>query len=117
MTRHALFLATLVIAAMWFTSAAQAGAPTFSPAPVPRPQMACGTRDSVIARLGDKYGETWRGGGLSGPKALFEIWASDEWPGTWTFIKTTPDGLTCLVAVGDGWHDQIGKLAPIGDPA
>ena len=80
-------------------------------------QMACGTRDSVVAKLGEKYGEVWRGAGLSGPTAIFEIWASDAWPGTWTILLTTPNGLTCVMAEGDGWHDVAGKLIPTGDPA
>ena len=108
-------MAALVIAAMWFATAAQAGAPTFSPAPVPRPQMVCDTHDSIVEMLGDKYGETWRGGGLAGPTAIFEIWASEA-TGTWTILKTTPNGFTCIMAVGDGWHDDTGELTPVGDP-
>ena len=110
-------MAVMVISAMWFASAAQAGAPTFSPAPPPRPPTACDTRNYVVTTLGEKYGEAWRGGGLSGPTAIFEIWASDKPPRTWTILKTTPDGIACIMAVGDSWHDDTGKLTPIGDPA
>ncbi len=78
-------------------------------------QMACGTRDSVVAKLGDKYGEVRRGGGLAGPTAIIEIWASEA-TGTWTILKTTPNGLTCIMAVGDGWHDDPGEAIPAGDP-
>ncbi len=78
-------------------------------------QMACGTRDSVVEKLGEKYGEVRRGGGLAGPTAIFEIWASEA-TGTWTILKTTPNGLTCVMAVGDGWHDDTGELTPVGDP-
>ncbi len=78
-------------------------------------QMACGTRDSVVEKLGEKYGEVRRGGGLAGPTTIFEIWASDV-TGTWTILKTTPNGFTCIMAVGDGWHDDAGKAIPVGDP-
>ncbi len=78
-------------------------------------QMACGTRGSVVAKLGDKYGEVRRGGGLAGPTAIFEIWASEA-TGTWTILKTTPDGYTCVMAVGDGWHDDAGEAIPTGSP-
>ena len=78
-------------------------------------QMACGTRDSIVAKLGDKYGEVRRGGGLAGPTAIFEIWASDV-TGSWTILKTTPDGLTCVMAVGEGWHDEAGEPVLAGDP-
>jgi len=78
-------------------------------------QMACGTRDSVVVKLGDKYGEVRRGGGLAGPTAIFEIWASEA-TGTWTILKTTPNGLTCIMAVGEGWHDDAGEPTLAGDP-
>ncbi len=78
-------------------------------------QMACGTRDSVVAKLGEKYGEVRRGGGLTGSTAIFEIWASEA-TGTWTILKTSPDGMTCIMAVGDGWQDDAGELTPAGTP-
>jgi hypothetical protein len=78
-------------------------------------QMACGTRDSVVEKLGEKYGEVRRGGGLAGPTAIFEIWASEA-TGTWTILKTTPNGFTCIMAVGDGWHDDTGEPIPAGSP-
>ncbi len=67
-------------------------------------QMACGTRDTVVEKLGEKYGETRRGVGLAGPTAIFEIWASEA-TGTWTILKTTPNGQTCIMAVGDNWRN------------
>ncbi len=79
-------------------------------------QMACGTRDSVVEKLGEKYGEVRRGGGLAGPTAIYEIWAS-ETTGTWTILKTTAEGLTCVMAVGDGWQDdEGGDPIPTGSP-
>ncbi len=81
-------------------------------------QMACGTRDSVVEKLGEKYGEVFRGGGLAGPTAIFEIWASPEGDQTWTILKTTPNGLTCVMAVGDGWQDDTGAVEKMaGNPA
>jgi hypothetical protein len=78
-------------------------------------QMACGTRDAVVAKLGDKYGEVRLGGGLAGPTAIFEIWASEA-TGTWTILKTTPNGLACIMAVGDDWQDDAGEPIPAGSP-
>ncbi len=83
--------------------------------PVAQAQMACGTRDSVLATLGDKYGDVRRGIGLAGPTAIYEIWASDA-TGTWTILKTMPNGFTCVMAVGDGWHDDSGEAIAAGDP-
>ncbi len=78
-------------------------------------QMACGTRDSVVAKLGDKYGEVRRGGGLAGPTAIFEIWASEA-TGSWTILKTMPNGMACIVAVGEGWQDDSNEAIATGDP-
>ncbi len=78
-------------------------------------QMVCGTHARVMAQLDMKYGEVRRGFGLAGPAAIFEIWASDEPPYTWTILKITPNGWACVMAVGDGW--QADPPVPPGDPA
>ncbi len=83
--------------------------------PEAQAQMACGTRDSVITKLDENYGEVRRGGGLAGPTAIFEIWASEA-TGSWTILKTTSNGLTCIMAVGDGWQDDANEAIPAGDP-
>ncbi len=77
--------------------------------------MGCGARDSVVAQLGEKYGEIRRGGGLAGPTAIYEIWASEA-TGTWTILKTTPNGLSCVMAVGEGWQDDAGEPTSAGSP-
>jgi hypothetical protein len=79
------------------------------------PVAACGARDSVVRNLGEKYGEVRRGGGLTGSTAIYEIWAS-ETTGTWTILKTTPNGMACVMAVGEGWQDEVGKTAEVGSP-
>lgn len=79
-------------------------------------QMACGERDAIVAKLGKDYGEVRRGGGLAGAAAVFELWAS-ETTGTWTILRTGTDGVSCVMAVGDGWQDEMVGLIPSGDPA
>ena len=83
--------------------------------PDARAQMACGTRDAVVAKLGDRYGEVRRGGGLAGPTAVYEIWASEA-TGTWTILKTMPNGISCVMAVGEGWQDDADRPTPAGSP-
>ncbi len=94
MTRRCLWPAAVitatVIASLWFAAASQA-------------QINCGTRDSVVEELDLKYSETQRGYGLTGSTAIFEVWASEK-TGSWTILKTTPNGLTCVIAVGENWH-------------
>ena len=65
----------------------------------------CDDRDNITAKLDKKYGETQRGMGLSGQTSIFEVWASEA-TGTWTILETTPNGMTCVVAVGDNWIDS-----------
>ncbi len=96
-------MAAMLIAAMWFASAAQA-------------QTVCAKRADMVRDLEKKYGEVRRGAGLSGGLAIYEIYASDA-TGTWTILKTTPNGWTCVVAVGDNWQTDTGELTPTGDPA
>ena len=78
----------------------------------------CDDRAKITAKLDEKYGETQRGMGLSGQTrqedggvwkrkrfSIFEVWASEA-TGTWTILETTPNGVTCIVAVGDNWIDS-----------
>ncbi len=76
-------------------------------------QMACGVRDEMVAQLGDQYGEVRRGAGLAGPTAIVEIWAADK-TGTWTILETTADGMTCTIAMGDNWIDDLPVLVGKG---
>ncbi len=82
---------------------------------VAQAQVACGARDSVVRNLGEKYGEVRRGGGLTGSTAIYEIWASEA-TGSWTILKTTPNGMACVMAVGEGWQDDAGIATPAGSP-
>ena len=67
-------------------------------------QMACGKRDSVVERLGEKYGEVRRGGGLAG-RTLLEVWASSA-TGTFTILRTYTSGVACVIAAGRQWQDE-----------
>ncbi len=96
------------------TSALILGMAAIGP-PEAQAQSACGARDSVVAKLGEKYGEIRRGGGLAGPTAIFEVWASEA-TGTWTILMTSPDGMACVMAAGDVWQDDFGELTPAGSP-
>lgn len=96
------------------TSALVLGMAAAAP-PVAQAQVACGMRDSVVRNLGEKYGEVRRGGGLTGSTAIYEIWASED-TGSWTILKTLPNGLACVMAVGESWQDETGKTAELGSP-
>ncbi len=79
--------------------------------PVAHAQLSCGDRKSMVEQLSRAYGEARKGAGLAGQTALFEIWASNA-TGTWTILKTTPNGVACVIAVGENWHDNRPVFTP-----
>lgn len=69
----------------------------------------CAPRDQVAAGLATGFDETRRAIGLSSPSQVLEIFASEV--GSWTIIVTGPDGMTCLVASGQGF-EAMPKTCP-----
>ena len=76
-------------------------------------QSLCGKRDVMVRNLSEKHGEEQLGLGLSGG-LLLELWASREPPYTWTILKTFPNGISCVDAVGNNghWKDNDPLLPP-----
>lgn len=63
----------------------------------------CAPREAVIDRLATGYGETRQVMWLAANNQVLEVFASIE-TGTWTITVTMPNGLTCLVASGQGFE-------------
>jgi hypothetical protein len=78
-------------------------------------QAQCGPRAAVIKSLGEKYSETRRAIGISANNMAMEVWAAEE-TGTWTITVTTPHGVTCLVASGQGFEARNDPLPIPGVP-
>lgn len=76
----------------------------------------CAPRDVVVAQLADRYTETRRAIGLAANQMVMEVYASQD-SGSWSITVTTPDGLTCLVASGQGFEALAEELPARGDPA
>ena len=72
----------------------------------------CAPRESALAQLAQKWGETRRSVMLANGR-VFEVFAADE-SGTWTILRTTPDGLSCIVASGIAYE---GTTPVAGAPA
>jgi len=70
----------------------------------------------VVNTLAQKYGETRRSIGLAANNTVMELYASAE-TGSWTIAVTTPDGMTCLMASGQGYEPVAEKMPAKGDPA
>ncbi|MEM5542577.1 hypothetical protein WNY61_07480 [Sulfitobacter sp. AS92] len=76
----------------------------------------CAPRDHVVLRLADGYGETRHSMGLGGDNAVIEIFASDQ-TGSWTITVTGTNGITCLVASGQGFEELAEGLPAKGKDA
>ena len=63
----------------------------------------CNTRDSVLSLLASKYKEAPVAVGVTNTGGLVEVLSTGD-GNTWTIIVTTPQGMSCLVAAGEGWR-------------
>jgi hypothetical protein len=72
-------------------------------------QPACAPRDELIALLVSQYSETVVGAGIDTRGTFAEVYASPD--GSWTVVTTTPDGMSCMIASGQGWESY-----PAGAP-
>lgn len=85
-------------------------------APVAAQGTQCGERARVVQHLLERYGETRRAVGLAANNVVVEVYASAD-TGTWTITATLPNGLTCLIAAGQG-YEPVETAAPArGTPA
>ena len=88
---------------------------SLAPGPAAEAQTACGPRDQLVTKLEDGYGESRLGAGLRGSASIFEIWASAS-SGTWTILVTNTEGISCVMASGESWHDMPVLSADLGAP-
>lgn len=63
----------------------------------------CASRETVLERLTNKFGETRQSIGLGANNAVVEVFASAE-TGTWTITVTLPSGVMCVVAAGQSFE-------------
>jgi hypothetical protein len=71
----------------------------------------CLPHDSVDLKLNQDYGEKLIGQGISSDGTLVEIFMAPA--GSFTVIKTSPEGTSCVVDFGDGWR-SLNQLESIG---
>lgn len=72
-------------------------------------QMICNPREEVLEYLEKKYKEVVVAGGVTSRGGLIEV-LSEVGGGTWTIIISTPQGISCLVASGEGWRSLKNEL-------
>ena len=75
-------------------------------------QMVCGERSVMVDGLLKNYAEAPVSIGLASNGAVIEVFASPD--RSWTIVMTRPNGLSCVVAAGEGWEDLPTQIADTG---
>jgi hypothetical protein len=92
-----------------------ADSPILSQRPGETPEVAqqrsCMPHEGADDKLRLEYGEKVLGHGVSKDGTLVEIFLAPS--GTFTVIKTTPSGLSCVVDFGEGWQ-TVHQLEQVG---
>ncbi len=63
----------------------------------------CNDRDKVLELLSEKYSEAPVAIGVGNNGGLVEVLSTGD-GNTWSIIITSPQGMSCLVAAGEGWR-------------
>ena len=66
-------------------------------------QPACHTDAEIKQLLTEQFAEAPAAVGLQSNGALIQVFASKDGM-TWTIISTRPDGVSCIVALGQHWE-------------
>ncbi len=76
----------------------------------------CSTRTNFLDELSSQHRENPIAMGLAANGSVLEVLASKD--GTWTILITSPNGTSCVVAVGDSWEAlKANKTADSGPAA
>ena len=68
----------------------------------------CAQLSTVMEHLYDEYGETLQSMALTQDgQAAVQTYANPR-TGTWTFVATNTEGLTCIVSSGTEWESYVG---------
>ena len=73
--------------------------------------QSCLPHEGADDKLRSEFGEKVLGRGVSSDGTLVEIFLSPS--GTFTVIKTTPEGMSCVVDFGEGWQ-TLNQLEAVG---
>ena len=69
----------------------------------------------MVEHLAKKFHEAQVAIGVTGKGALVEVLTTKD-GNTWSILMTNPNGLSCLVASGEGWRTKEHESAEV-DPA
>lgn len=73
-------------------------------------QVPCGSYDEMTAQIKGQYGETRRSSGQINQWWRVEVWASGDPPYTFTIIRVNANGISCVMAIGDGYEADTPEM-------
>ena len=73
-------------------------------------QGLCMPREKIVEMLDTRYAEAPVARGLDSGGRLVEVFSSND-GATWSLLLTAPNGMSCLMAEGQGWSALQGPLA------
>ena len=65
-------------------------------------QSVCGPRAELVSKLSQKYSESPVAVGEESRGSVLEVLVSPS--GSWTILRTMPNGVSCLLAAGENWE-------------
>ena len=97
---------TLVLLVLAFVLPARAAEPELTPEPAAGPPaLPCHRYEEIRKELDTHYAEAPVSLGLQTNGNMLQVFASRE-RRTWTIVSTSPTGLACIVAAGEGWEQD-----------
>jgi hypothetical protein len=77
--------------------------------PVQADPMTCAERNDIVAKLAN-YREEAEAIGLNKDGTLLEVFVSPQ--GTWTVLLSSPQGQSCIAAIGEAWELKVTSQRP-----
>ena len=65
-------------------------------------QLPCAARDEIVSEITQHFKEAPEATGVTPQGMLLEVFVSEA--RSWTILLTTPQGVSCIVAVGENWE-------------
>src|SRR5215813_4314426 len=97
-----IFISQTIVAALF---ALVATASFFVPAALSAPGAVCAERQELVKFLRAQFNETQEDYVLTSERTLLELFVSPQ--GTWTMLVTTPLGVSCVTASGNGLPKRV----------
>lgn len=70
-------------------------------------QLPCAARDEIVREITQHFKETPEATGVTPQGMLVEVFVSKA--RSWTILLTTPQGMSCIAAVGENWEREFRK--------